>query len=87
MGKLKPKTVTDIGSNMGGYAVLAAQSGASVTAFDTDEDSINMFYKLVKSRKLNILPLVMDVTSHPRQVVGEERSIYRQWIVLNLMAR
>ena len=63
--KLKPKTVTDIGSNMGGYAVLAALEGASVTAFDTDEDSINMFYELVKTRNLNILPLVLDVTNPP----------------------
>jgi len=60
---LKPKTVTDIGSNMGGYAVLAAQNGAFVTAFDTDEDSISMFYRLIKDKKLNILPLVLDVTN------------------------
>jgi SAM-dependent methyltransferase len=60
---LKPKTVTDIGCNLGGYAILAAQHGASVTAFDTDEDSINMFYQLVKAKNLDILPLVLDVTN------------------------
>jgi len=61
--ELKPKSVTDIGCNMGGYSVLAAKQGASVTAFDTDEDSVNMLYRLVKERNLKILPLVMDVTN------------------------
>jgi len=60
---LKPKTVADIGCNMGGYAVLAARQGASVTAFDTDEDSVTLLYRLVKEKNLNILPLVLDVTN------------------------
>ncbi len=61
--ELKPKNVVDIGCNMGGFAVLAADQGASVTAFDTDEDSVNMLFTLVKEKDLKILPLVMDVTN------------------------
>jgi hypothetical protein len=61
--KLKPESVVDIGCNMGGYAVLAAQNGVKVTAFDTDEDSVAMLYKLAKEKNLNILPLIMDVTN------------------------
>ena len=60
---LQPGTVTDIGCNMGGYAILAAKQGASVTAFDTDEDSVEMLYQLVKTKGLKILPLIMDVTN------------------------
>lgn len=57
----RPKTVVDIGCNQGGYSVLAAQAGARVTAFDTDEDSVGLLYDLTRNEKLNILPLVMDV--------------------------
>ena len=57
----KPKTVVDIGCNVGGYSILAAQAGAKVTAFDNDEDSVSMLYKLVQEKQLNILPLVADV--------------------------
>jgi len=56
----KPSTVVDIGCNQGGYSILAAQRGAKVTAFDTDEDCITSLYLLAKQKKLDILPLVMD---------------------------
>ena len=57
----KPKTVVDIGCNLGGYSIIAAQVGSKVIAFDTDEDSITLLYKLAKERNLDILPLVSDV--------------------------
>ena len=60
---LKPRTLVDIGCNMGGYAILAAQAGADVVAFDTDEDSINKLYRLVKEKDLPILPLVLDAVN------------------------
>lgn len=59
--QFKPKTVVDIGCNQGGYSILAAQQGAQVTAFDNDEDSIVLLYRLAKEKQLNILPLVGDV--------------------------
>lgn len=61
--ELKPQSVTDIGSNTGGYAIIASLRNARVTAFDTDEDSINMLYRLIIEKNLDILPLVMDVTN------------------------
>jgi hypothetical protein len=61
LGELKPRTVLDIGCNRGGYSILAAQSGAQVTAFDTDEASIAGLYSMAKERQLRILPLLMDV--------------------------
>ncbi len=57
----QPKTVTDIGCNQGGYAILAAQAGAKVVAFDSDSASIALLYQLVCERNLNILPLVIDL--------------------------
>ena len=59
--KFKPKSVVDIGCNQGGYSILAAQNGIQVTAFDTDEDSISLLYKIAKDKNLSILPLVGDV--------------------------
>jgi len=57
----RPDTVVDIGCNQGGYAILAAQAGAKVVAFDTDEDSVTALYRLARLKELNILPLVGDV--------------------------
>jgi SAM-dependent methyltransferase len=59
--KCKPLSVVDIGCNQGGYAILAAQAGARVIAFDTDEDSVAALHQLVKLKNLDILPLVGDV--------------------------
>jgi hypothetical protein len=61
--KCAPNSVVDIGCNIGGYSILAAQAGAQVTAFDSDEDSVGLLYQLVKQKSLNILPLVMDILS------------------------
>ena len=59
----RPETVVDIGCNQGGYSILAANAGARVTAFDTDDDSIAMLHKLAGEHHFQILPLVMDFLS------------------------
>jgi SAM-dependent methyltransferase len=69
LAKCKPGTVVDMGCNVGGYSILAAQQGAKVVAFDTDADSISMLYRLVKEKKLDILPLVADVL-YPSPAAG-----------------
>lgn len=61
LSRCNPVTVVDIGCNQGGYSIQAAQAGAKVVAFDTDEDSVNMLYRLAKLKNLPILPLVGDV--------------------------
>lgn len=63
LAECRPQTVVDIGCNRGGYSILAARAGARVTAFDTDADSIALLYELAKDKRLNILPLVVDVLS------------------------
>ena len=59
----RPETVVDIGCNQGGYSILAAHAGARVTAFDSDEESVALLYRLARDRQFNILPLVMDFLS------------------------
>jgi hypothetical protein len=61
LDRCKPETVVDIGCNQGGYAILAAQAGARVVAFDTDEDSVTGLYRLTRLKELDLLPLVGDV--------------------------
>ncbi len=61
LGRCQPDTVVDIGCNQGGYAILAAQAGAKVVAFDTDEDSVTALYRLARLKDLPILPLLGNV--------------------------
>jgi hypothetical protein len=61
LDQLRPTTVVDIGCNRGGYAIMAAQVGARVTAFDSDEDSVGLLFLHARARNMAILPLVMDV--------------------------
>lgn len=63
LDECRPKTLVDIGCNRGGYSILAAKAGASVVAFDTDEDSVALLYELARDRQLAILPLVIDFLS------------------------
>jgi hypothetical protein len=56
----QPATVVDVGCNQGGYSIMAARMGASVVAFDTDEESVAMLYGHARDQSLDILPLVMD---------------------------
>lgn len=65
----KPESVVDMGCNVGGYAILAAQRGAKVVAFDTDEDSIALLYRLAKEKELDILPLIADAL-YPSPAAG-----------------
>lgn len=64
-----PESVVDMGCNAGGYSIIAALQGASVVAFDTDEDSISLLYRLAKEKQLNILPLIGDVL-YPSPAAG-----------------
>jgi hypothetical protein len=59
--RLRPSTVLDIGSNQGWYAELATTVGGAVTAVDTDEACVTALYERGKTKRLDVLPLVMDV--------------------------
>jgi SAM-dependent methyltransferase len=71
-------TVLDVACNTGWFAVLAEKLGKHVVAFDIDEACIEALYGQVKNDRLNILPLVLDLT----QLTQDRYSIYDGGIVL-----
>ena len=64
-----PKHVLDIGCNTGFFSFLAARSGASVVALDHDEAVVSEVYKTARKQKLNLLPLVVNI-SRPTPRMG-----------------
>ncbi len=67
--KLGPKTVLDLGANIGDYSRLASSSTLVVSA-DLDHDSVEMNYNHNLSKgNSNILPLVLDLTN-PTAALG-----------------
>ena len=65
----KPQTVLDLGCNTGHYSRIAAGTGASVLAVDTDHDCIEVLYREASQEKLPILPLLVDI-ANPTPGVG-----------------
>ena len=65
----KPKQVVDLGCNTGEFSLLAARAGAKVIALDSDPNAVEGLYREATKEKLNILPLVADL-SNPSPGVG-----------------
>jgi len=65
----RPEVVVDIGCNQGGYSIMAANLGAKVIAFDTDEQCVSLLYHHAKEKGLDIQPLVMNVMN-PSPALG-----------------
>jgi hypothetical protein len=63
INKIAPKSVLDVGTNTGQYAILAASSGARVIACDLDVSSVDICYGDARKQGLNLLPLVTNVFS------------------------
>ena len=61
--RTQPKTLFDVGCNIGRYAVMAATDGVRVLACDKDESCITHLYHHARSQELDILPMVMDVAN------------------------
>ena len=73
--ELKPRSAVCIGCKKGGFAILAARLGITVTAFDTNEESLDMLYQTAKFNDLKILPLIMDI-ANPTPSAGWRSSQY-----------
>jgi SAM-dependent methyltransferase len=58
----RPRTVLDVGANEGRFSFLAARSGASVVAIDTDPAVAGNLWRAAATVKLDVLPLVVDLT-------------------------
>ena len=61
--KTKPKTVLDIGCNIGIFSREAARTGASVLALDSSQSCIEHVYTMAKQDNLSITPLIADIVS------------------------
>jgi len=64
-----PKSVLDVGSNTGHFSASAAKCGASVVAIDTDPVVVGKLWRRAKDEKLDILPLVANLSS-PTPAMG-----------------
>lgn len=61
LSELRPESVLDIGSNRGWYSQLASKLGARVVGFDEDEVAVDRLFEDAGRKKMDILPLMMDV--------------------------
>jgi ribosomal protein L11 methylase PrmA len=60
----RPRTVWDMGANVGVFSRIAAASGALVVSFDIDPACVERSYLRVRAKKEeNVLPLLMDLTN------------------------
>lgn len=62
LAEFAPQRVLDVGCNTGHFSALAAKSGAAVVAIDYDPAVAGSVWRNARSEKLNILPLVVDLT-------------------------
>ena len=62
IGEIKPRRVLDVGCNTGTYSMAAARHGARVVSIDTDRAVVGRLWKKATQEKLDILPLVIDLT-------------------------
>lgn len=69
LGEVKPASVLDVGCNTGHFSAMAAKSGARVVAIDYDPACVGRVWQRAKAEKLDVLPLVVDLT-RPSPAVG-----------------
>lgn len=68
----KPRTVWDLGANVGLFSRLASKSGIYTVAFDVDPACVELNYlDIVKDQESCLLPLVLDLTN-PSPGIGWE---------------
>ena len=69
LSRYSPRTVLDMGCNIGRYSLLASQSGATVIAIDSDHDSVDLLYQHARQEQADVLPLWVDI-ANPTPAVG-----------------
>ncbi|MGO9259638.1 MAG: class I SAM-dependent methyltransferase [Bryobacteraceae bacterium] len=62
LAEFAPRRVLDVGCNTGHFSALAAKSGAAVVAIDYDPVVAGSVWRNARAEKLNILPLVVNLT-------------------------
>jgi hypothetical protein len=67
-----PKTVWDLGSNIGLFSRVAASKGIQTISWDVDPGCVDINYRqVVANGETNLLPLVVDLTN-PSPAIGWE---------------
>ena len=69
LAEFKPRRVLDTGANTGHFSTLAAQAGAEVVAVDLDPVCAGGIWRRAREKKLNILPLVVNL-ARPSPATG-----------------
>lgn len=59
---VRPSRVLDVGANQGRFSILAARHAAEVVAIDSDPVVTGSIWRKASAERLNILPLVVDLT-------------------------
>jgi SAM-dependent methyltransferase len=62
MEEFRPRQVLDVGCNTGLFSAVAARAGAGVVAVDYDPVVVGNVWRAARKEKLNILPLVVNLT-------------------------
>jgi SAM-dependent methyltransferase len=65
----KPAQVLDIGANTGAYSLLAAHTGARVTAIDHDPEALGVLWREADRQKLSITTIVANI-ARPSPATG-----------------
>lgn len=64
INEVQPKTVWDLGANIGAFSRLASEKGILTVAFDNDPAAVAKNYLQVrKEREPHLLPFIMDLTN------------------------
>jgi len=70
--KIRPKTVWDIGSNIGLFSRIASNKGIFTVSFDIDPSAVEKNYLQVRDKKeTKVLPLLLDLVN-PSPGIGWE---------------
>jgi ribosomal protein L11 methylase PrmA len=79
MQELPVKSVLDLGTNTGYYALMTAATGKFTIAIDADTACIDQLYKTARQNKLsNLIPLTIDI-ANPSPAIGwgnQERAAF-----------
>jgi SAM-dependent methyltransferase len=65
----QPRTALDVGANEGRFSFMAARSGASVVAIDSDPAVVGTLWREARLQNHDVLPLVVDLT-RPTPAMG-----------------
>ena len=65
----RPCTTLDVGANEGHFSFLAARTGVSVVAIDSDPAVVGSMYRRAAAESLDVLPLVVDL-ARPTPAAG-----------------